>query len=112
MKYIYIAGPYTLGDVAVNVRNAMMAGLDLMNMGFIPFVPHLSHWLHLLVPVTKATASDEPPFKPIGIGQLSKQGMKRTASGKPIKTRRVSSHPAMKPRSPRKPWQPVKSKGS
>ncbi len=50
MKYIYVAGPYTLGDVAVNVRNAMMAGIDLMNMGFTPFVPHLSHWMHLLQP--------------------------------------------------------------
>ena len=50
MKYIYVSGPYTQGDVAVNVRNAMLAGLTLMDMGYAVFIPHLTHWLHLIDP--------------------------------------------------------------
>jgi len=47
---IYIAGPYTNGDVAVNVRNAIEAGNRLFEEGAIPFVPHLTHFWHMLYP--------------------------------------------------------------
>jgi hypothetical protein len=47
MKIIYIAGPYTKGDVAVNVKNAMDCANELMDQGFAPFCPHLSHYLHI-----------------------------------------------------------------
>ena len=50
MKKIYVAGPYTNGDVAVNVRNAIMAADTIFSAGFIPFVPHLTHFWHLLAP--------------------------------------------------------------
>jgi hypothetical protein len=47
---VYIAGPYTIGDVAKNVRNAMIAGMTVLDHGHYPFVPHLSHFLHLHSP--------------------------------------------------------------
>lgn len=47
---VYVAGPYTLGDVAVNVRNALEAADDVVAHGFIPFVPHLSHFWHFMAP--------------------------------------------------------------
>ena len=47
---VYIAGPYTHGDVAVIVRTAMLAGMELMKAGHTVFIPHLTHYLHLLDP--------------------------------------------------------------
>ena len=47
---IYIAGPYTQGDVAVNVRNAYHAASRLADLGFAPFVPHATHFWHMLFP--------------------------------------------------------------
>jgi hypothetical protein len=45
---VYIAGPYTKGDVAVNVRNAILAAETLAEIGFAPFIPHLTHFWHML----------------------------------------------------------------
>ena len=50
MRRIYIAGPYTHGDVAVNVRNALDAASRLLDAGFAPYVPHLMHFLHMIHP--------------------------------------------------------------
>ncbi len=47
---VYIAGPYSKGDVAVNVRNAIMAGNMVAQRGHIPFIPHLTHFWHMLTP--------------------------------------------------------------
>jgi hypothetical protein len=47
---IYVAGPYTKGDVAENVRNAIVAGNNLRALGHTPFIPHLTHFWHMLVP--------------------------------------------------------------
>jgi hypothetical protein len=47
---IYIAGPYTKNDVAVNVRNAFKAANELADLGFAPFVPHSTHFWHMLFP--------------------------------------------------------------
>lgn len=47
---IYISGPYTLGDVAVNVKRAIDAGDKVLEKGHIPFVPHLSHFWHFISP--------------------------------------------------------------
>jgi uncharacterized protein DUF4406 len=47
---IYIAGPYTKGDVAVNVRKAFEAANQLADLGFAPFVPHATHFWHMLFP--------------------------------------------------------------
>lgn len=47
---IYVAGPYTNGDVAVNVRSAYEAANRLADLGFAPFVPHATHFWHMLYP--------------------------------------------------------------
>ena len=47
---VYIAGPYTKGDVAVNVRNAILAGDRVLALGAVPFIPHLTHFWHLVAP--------------------------------------------------------------
>jgi len=47
MKRIYIAGPYSKGDVALNVKKAMDCANELINLGFAPFCPHLTHFLHM-----------------------------------------------------------------
>lgn len=40
--FIYIAGPYTKGDVAQNVRNAIYTANSVRAVGHTPFVPHFS----------------------------------------------------------------------
>jgi len=45
---VYVAAPYTQGDVAINVANAINAGNKLIDYGYYPFVPHLSHFQHML----------------------------------------------------------------
>ena len=47
---IYVAGPYTKGDVAVNVRKAIEVATELLELGHTPFVPHLTHFWHLVSP--------------------------------------------------------------
>lgn len=47
---VYIAGPYTRGDVAVNVRTAILAGQRVLDAGHFPYIPHLTHFWHLLLP--------------------------------------------------------------
>lgn len=47
---VYVAGPYTKGDVAVNVRNAYEAANRLADLGFAPFVPHATHFWHVIFP--------------------------------------------------------------
>jgi len=47
---VYIAGPYTKGDVAVNVRRAFEAANRLADSGFAPFVPHSTHFWHMIFP--------------------------------------------------------------
>ncbi len=47
---IYIAGPYSQGDVAVNVRTAYEAANRLADLGFAPFVPHATHFWHMIFP--------------------------------------------------------------
>jgi hypothetical protein len=50
MKTVYIASPYTKGDVAVNVRNSFLVADELAEKGFIPFPPLYSHFWHFLSP--------------------------------------------------------------
>lgn len=47
---IYVAGPYSKGDVAVNVHNVYEKANELADLGFAPFVPHATHLWHLLFP--------------------------------------------------------------
>lgn len=46
---VYVAGPYTHGDTALNVRAAVLAGLQIQQAGHLAFVPHLCHFAHYLV---------------------------------------------------------------
>lgn len=47
MKKIYVCGPYTIGDVTENVKLAMDLTNELINLGFAPYCPHLTHFLHM-----------------------------------------------------------------
>jgi hypothetical protein len=53
---IYVAGPYTPVNTSLhnaaqvahaNTKAAIQAGIELIQKGHIPFVPHLTHFLHL-----------------------------------------------------------------
>jgi hypothetical protein len=46
--FVYVAGPITKGDQAVNVRRAMDVGSELLAAGHMPFVPHLTWFWHLV----------------------------------------------------------------
>lgn len=46
--HVYVAGPYSVGDVDRNVNEAIQAGDQLLSVGFVPFVPHLTHFWHAL----------------------------------------------------------------
>ena len=43
---VYIASPYTLGDQLENVNVQMDMYSELMDLGFIPFAPLYSHYIH------------------------------------------------------------------
>ena len=47
---VYVAGPYSGGDVALNVRRAILAGETLLARGHSPYIPHLTHFWQLLAP--------------------------------------------------------------
>jgi len=43
-----VAGPYTKPDPIKNVHKAIDVANLLMDMGHVPFVPHMSHFFHIL----------------------------------------------------------------
>ena len=45
---VYVASPYTIGDTAVNVRKQIDIGNELIENGFVPFLPLLSHFQHMI----------------------------------------------------------------
>ena len=47
MKVIYIASPYTKGDIAANVSVQIEAAHRILDMGHCPVAPLLSHYLHI-----------------------------------------------------------------
>ena len=50
MIKVYIASPYTKGDVAVNVKRQLDCVDQLMDLGFAPFAPLYSHFQHMAHP--------------------------------------------------------------
>lgn len=50
MIKVFIASPYTIGDVAVNVKLQLDTANVLISLGFNPYVPLLSHFLHMAHP--------------------------------------------------------------
>lgn len=49
-KRVYVSGPYTLGDVALNVRRATEVADILIKAGHFPYLPHLTHFWHIQHP--------------------------------------------------------------
>jgi len=49
-EVIYVSGPYSKGDVCENIRNACLAGDEILQRGHTPFIPHLTHLWHLISP--------------------------------------------------------------
>ncbi len=49
-RLVYIACPYTMGDVAVNVHNAIKAAERVVELGAIPYMPLWTHFWHLMNP--------------------------------------------------------------
>lgn len=47
---VYVAGPLTVGDQDINVRNACKVAEVLITHNFVPFVPHLFRMWHLAFP--------------------------------------------------------------
>ena len=45
---IYIAGPYSKGDPEKNVHEAIRVSNMLADLGFAPYVPHLTHYQEIL----------------------------------------------------------------
>lgn len=50
LKKIYIASPYTIGDVAVNVKRSIDAANELIENGYAPYCPLLCHFHHMIHP--------------------------------------------------------------
>lgn len=48
--HIYVAGPYSAGNSAHNIREAVLAADTLLGLGYVPFVPHLHHFWDLIAP--------------------------------------------------------------
>ena len=47
---VYIAGPYTDPEQEENTWKAIGVANQVAEMGFIPFVPHLTYYFHQLIP--------------------------------------------------------------
>lgn len=50
IKYVYVSGPLTRGNVFENINKAAKAGNQLMKLGFHPMVPHLVALQEMVVP--------------------------------------------------------------
>ena len=55
---IYIAAPLTIGDPSQNIRRACFVGDAILELGHIPFIPHLSHFWDLISPKSYETYMD------------------------------------------------------
>lgn len=47
---VYISAPYTLGDTALNVSRAIIVADALADCGYVPYIPHLTHFWHMIRP--------------------------------------------------------------
>lgn len=47
---VYIASPYSIGDVAVNVRESLLMADKLESLGYMVYAPLLSHFRHMIAP--------------------------------------------------------------
>ena len=52
---VYVAGPLnSSGLVTENVRKAVQAGIALMSLGYVPFVPHVNVLMEMIAPRSEA----------------------------------------------------------
>ncbi len=51
-KLVYVSGPYTKPDPAQNVWDAVKCADKILEKGYIPVIPHLSHLWHIISPKT------------------------------------------------------------
>ena len=47
---IYVAGPYTCGDREANVRRNLEVASQLIDLGYAPYAPLLTHYMHEQTP--------------------------------------------------------------
>jgi len=47
---VYVAGPLTAGKTLKNIPNAIKVGNDLLERGFVPFIPHLNVFWEFIYP--------------------------------------------------------------
>ena len=47
---VYIAGPYSLGDVGCNIKKVLSVADKLIERGYMPYIPHLAHFWHICSP--------------------------------------------------------------
>jgi len=45
--YVYIASPYTVGNKEKNVWKSIEVAEELIEIGYVPFLPLLSHYWHI-----------------------------------------------------------------
>jgi hypothetical protein len=50
MVVVYVASKYSIGDKEENTKASMKVGDQLIKLGYVPFLPLLSHYQHLLYP--------------------------------------------------------------
>lgn len=49
---VYIAGPFSKGNMLLNIRNAVVFGSDLLAAGIVPLIPHLTGLWEIVSPLT------------------------------------------------------------
>ncbi len=50
IHHVYIAGPLSVGDTMRNIRTAITMGDVLLDLGFMPYVPHLTGFWDVISP--------------------------------------------------------------
>lgn len=45
IKRVYVAGPYTKPDPVLNTKAAILLGHQLLDRGYAPLIPHLTHYM-------------------------------------------------------------------
>jgi nucleoside 2-deoxyribosyltransferase len=49
-RYVYLAGPYTHPDPVENTNKTILVADALRDLGFVPFVPHMTLLWHMVKP--------------------------------------------------------------
>ncbi len=51
-KWVYVAGPMSIGDTVLHVRKAILTANKIILAGLHPHVPHLTQLWHMITPKT------------------------------------------------------------